>query len=484
MLVENYDTFAGHFAASVQFAEVSTFPISIPKHQAAASRASMPDEHDLLLRVHVRLITEDERARFDALLCAEHYLHSACMVGEQLRYVAECDGRWLALLGWCAAARHLRPRDHWIGWSDEQRRCRLALIANNSRFLILTQRGELPNLASRVMRLCLDRLSDDWLARYAHPIALVESFVDTQLFRGTAYKASGWLPLDHTRGFARNAQDFYTAHARPKQPWVRELARGARRKLCAPELPAAWAVVEAKVAPRCTFVADDLRSLREHFMDVSDVRSKKSLRYPLSGMLTLITCATMSGVARGQRDLAAYGRTLSQHQLRALGFRPSAKAGGKLTAPSEITIFNILCIADADMVQRAALRWQEQVLGPLPAGELIAIDGKTLRSSGGSGRGLEIVNATAPRSGRWLGSELVAEGGAELSAARALIDKLDLVGHIVCLDALHTQTATAAQIVQEAGGDYLLTVKGNQATLQNTLTEQVTAATKLAAITP
>jgi hypothetical protein len=54
----------------------------------------------------------------------------------------------------------LRSRDHWIGWSDEQRRCRLALIANNSRFLILAQRRELPNLASRVMRLCLARLSE------------------------------------------------------------------------------------------------------------------------------------------------------------------------------------------------------------------------------------------------------------------------------------------------------------------------------------
>ena len=440
----------------------------------------------MLARVCVRLISADERARFDDLMRAEHYLHSAQMVGEQLRYVAECDGRWLALLGWCAPARHLRPRDHWIGWSDEQRRCRLALIANNSRFLILTPRGELPNLASRVMRLCLDRLSDDWLARYEHPIVLVESFVDTQLFRGTAYKASSWLPLDHTRGYARHAQDFYTAHARPKQPWVRELAPGARRKLCAPDLPATWAVVEAKVAPRCTLHTGDLRSLREHFMGLPDARSKKSLRYPMSGMLTLMACATMSGVTRGQRDLAAYGRTLSQHQLRALGFRPSPKAGGRLTAPSEITFFKLLCSADPDRVQSAALRWQEQVLGPLPADELIAIDGKTLRSSSGgkASGGIEIVNAYAPRSGRWLGSEMVAEGTNEITAARALIDKLDLQGRIVCLDALHTQVATATQIVQEAGGDYLFTVKGNQATLQTTLADQVTAAANLAAHSP
>jgi hypothetical protein len=311
-----------------------------------------------------------------------------------------------------------------------------------------------------------------------------QSFVDTQLFRGTAYKASGWVPLDHTRGFARHAQDFYTPHARPKQPWVRELVKGARRQLCAPVLPAAWAVVEAKVAPRCTFDVNDLRSLREHFMGLPDPRSKRSLRYPMSGMLTLIACAMLCGVARGQRDLAAYGRTLSQHQLRALGFKPSAKAGGKLTAPSEITFFHLLCIADAGLVQSAALRWQEQVLGPLSADDLIAIDGKTLRSSGGSGGGLQIVNAHAPRSGRWLGSEMVEQGGQEITAARALIAKLDLSGRLVCLDALHTQVATAAQIVQEAGGDYLLTAKGNQATLQNSLAEQVTAAANLAAHTP
>jgi hypothetical protein len=441
---------------------------------------SLVPDRDVLERVKVRLITPDERERFDELIRTRHYLRSATLVGEQLRYVAECDGRWLALLCWCAAARHLRSRDHWIGWSDEQRRCRLALIANNSRFLILAERGELPNIASRVMRLCLARLSDDWLVRYEHPVALVESFVDTQLFRGTAYKASGWVALDHTLGYARNSQDFYTRHARPKQPWVRELVPGARHKLCAPVLPQAWASVEAKVAPRCTFHIDELHSLREHFMGLPDMRSKKSLRYPMSGLLTLITCATLSGVARGQRDLAAYGRTLSQHQLRALGFRPSRKAGGKLTAPSEITLFNILCAADADLVQRAVLCWQEQVLGPLPADELIAIDGKTLRSA----RGLEIVNAHAPRSGRWLGSEMVAEGSNEIAAARALIDKLELSGRLVCLDALHTQKATAAQIVQEAGGDYLLSVKGNQGSLQKTLEDQVTAAATLAAHSP
>lgn len=38
------------------------------------------------------------------------------MVGEQLRYVVEADGRWLALLGWSAAAQQLKDREAWIGW--------------------------------------------------------------------------------------------------------------------------------------------------------------------------------------------------------------------------------------------------------------------------------------------------------------------------------------------------------------------------------
>ena len=83
---------------------------------------------------------------------------------------------------------------------------------------------------------------------------VVESFVDTQLFRGTAYQANGWEAPGPTQGFARNAQDFYVAHQRPKQIWVRELAPGTRAKLClaTDQLPPAWAAVSARIAPRCT----------------------------------------------------------------------------------------------------------------------------------------------------------------------------------------------------------------------------------------
>ena len=100
----------------------------------------------------LRLILADERARFDQELCLHHYLKNATLVGETLRYVAVApDGRWLALLGWASPALHLRPRDRWLGWSEPQRDERLCLNAQNSRFLLLTERNHYPNLASNLL---------------------------------------------------------------------------------------------------------------------------------------------------------------------------------------------------------------------------------------------------------------------------------------------------------------------------------------------
>jgi hypothetical protein len=161
-----------------------------------------PAEQELLDGVTVRLIEAHERKVFDELLVKAHYLHSAELVGEQLRYVAEYQGKWVALLTWSAGAFNLRDREAWIGWSQAQKKRRLTLVVNNSRFVILTEARVL-NLASRVMKLCLERLSADWLRSYGHEVLIAESFVDSQLFRGTCYKASGWTLLGQTQGYDR-----------------------------------------------------------------------------------------------------------------------------------------------------------------------------------------------------------------------------------------------------------------------------------------
>ena len=216
-----------------------------------------PAEAAVVQQIEVRLVRPEEEGRWEELMIQHHYLKSARMVGEQLRYVVEYQGEWLALLGWAAASYHLKGRDGLIGWSDNQRRARLHLVANNARFCRLGEPGQYPNLACRALALNLARLSQDWQAKYGHPIVLVESFVDLELFRGTAYKASGWKALGTTAGFKRVSQDFYEAHERPKQLFVRELFKHAARGLRGRELPASWGAQEQPIERRCSLQGEN-----------------------------------------------------------------------------------------------------------------------------------------------------------------------------------------------------------------------------------
>src|SRR5882724_7610637 len=192
------------------------------------------------------------KARARGLLAKYHYLGDVQAVGEQLFYaMVDSRGDWLGVLVFFAASRRLRARDQWIGWTEEQRRRRLPLLVNNCRFLLLPHKT-FPNLGSRSLRLTLNRLSDDWQARYGHPVVLVETFVDPEQFCGTVYSANGWQELGATDGFGRVRRDFYVQHNKPKRLFARELCRKARRSLAADKLKPSLALVEAKTRPRST----------------------------------------------------------------------------------------------------------------------------------------------------------------------------------------------------------------------------------------
>ena len=430
-------------------------------------RRPAPSEQHLLDHLTVRPIQRPERRRFNRLMAEHHYLHSNTLVGEQLCYVATYRGQWLALSSWSAAAHHLKDRDRFIGWSAEQCRTRRALLANNARFLILPDQ-HLPNLASRTMKLVLQRLSSDWQKRYGHPIVLVETFVDPAQFCGTTYRCSGWMQLGLTQGWGRHAQDYYLRHDRPKQLWVKPLVSRASRKLSATTLPPAWASVEAKVLPRCTAQSGQLKSLTDHLARVPEYRSRHALGYPLAGLLTLIAVATFCGVVRGKKDLALFAAKLSQPQLRALRFRRRDPDRKRLTPPGVTTFFRILNEVDEAALELALLAWQEQILGPVQD-RMIAIDGKQLRHSQGG----ELVSAIGAPSGRWLGTVATPASTNEITAARTLLEQVgqreNLSGKIVVLDALHTNQETARLIVQAVGADYLFTVKTNQESLHRTV---------------
>ncbi|MBF8288915.1 MAG: hypothetical protein HW381_2023 [Candidatus Rokubacteria bacterium] len=98
-----------------------------------------------------------------------------------------------------AAAWRLKSRDDWIGWSEHAQRANLEQVVCNSRFLIAPS-VQVPNLASHVLALSVDRLAQDWRARYGYEPVLVETFVDAQRFAGTCYRAANWVWVGQTAG--------------------------------------------------------------------------------------------------------------------------------------------------------------------------------------------------------------------------------------------------------------------------------------------
>jgi hypothetical protein len=427
-------------------------------------------EQQILDNVQLRQLALDntlERERFRELMEQHHYLKSDILVGEQLRYVAEVDGRWVALLSWSAAANHLKDREQWLGWNISQRRRRLALVANNSRYLILPG-PDCPNLASRVLALCCERLADDWQQAYGHPVLVAESFVDSQLFRGTCYKAQGWKLLGQTQGSGRSRQDYYTAHGRPKQLWVRELRPKASAVLCAERLPADLQHVEDAVIPRCDATVGELRQLMVLCRRIPDWRAKKGRDYPLPCLLAIMVMATLSGIVRGQRDLAAFAAKLTQFQLRALG--SYRKRGGGWDYPKETTFQRVLAKLDAEAFERILIEWEIQRAGQITDDDQIAIDGKAQRGSTPhveDEQKAQLVSAQSQPSGRVLGTVAVEHKSNEIPAARALLEKLGpLDGKLLMLDALHPCQQTLRQAHQDNGADFLIPVKGNHPELE------------------
>lgn len=435
------------------------FHLRMPKPQ----RLPNIDEQSLLKELEVRLVLHGERNQWNKLVRQHHYLKNARLVGEQLRYVVtDAQGNWLALLGWSAAAMHLKARDQSIEWSDRQREGRLHLLAQNSRFVILAPRQQFPNLASRALSLCLKRLSADWQEQYRHPIVMVETFVDRASYQATAYKASGWQPLGYSSGFKRVAQDFYQRHDRPKELWVKELNRRAWQWLRAKQLPPRLARYEKPTPPDCALESEQMPSLFERFEQVTEWRKPIGKRHKLPTVLAIIALACLSGVGQGYRAVSRFAKRLTKLQRLALRcwIHPDT---GKSHVPSEAVFQRVLQEVSRDQVEQITLQWQRELLGPVPATDAVVIDGKAVR-----GGDVMLVNAIAQPSQQLLGVQAVDKKTNEIPTARTLIERLDLKGKMVQLDGMHTQQETVYQLLYEKGADFSLILRENQPTLLKT----------------
>ena len=175
----------------------------------------------------VRRTTEE--ALFGQLMEAHHYLRYTQPVGEHLKYLVFAGADPLAALAWSSAPRHLAARDRFIGWPVEVRRRHLHLIAYNTRFLILPW-VQVRSLASHLLGRVARRISEDWQALYAHPIHLLETFIDPARFRGSCYRAANWIGLGLTSGRGHNAPTGQRDQPR-KELWVYPLSADFRRQL-------------------------------------------------------------------------------------------------------------------------------------------------------------------------------------------------------------------------------------------------------------
>jgi Domain of unknown function (DUF4338) len=169
---------------------------------------------------------------FKFLLQRYHYLGHRNCVGENLKYLArDRQGRPLACLLFGSAAWKAAARDHWIGWNPQQRARHLDRVTNNTRFVVVPW-AKVPHLASHLLAQVASRLSADWQDKYGHPIYLVETFVESERFRATCYRAAGWKHLGQTSGRTRN-DDGSGPRVPIKSTYIKALRSDAQRRLLA-----------------------------------------------------------------------------------------------------------------------------------------------------------------------------------------------------------------------------------------------------------
>lgn len=341
----------------------------------------------LLKNVIVRPVLKTEELRFKKLMQEHHYLGFVPKISQTIWYVGVLNDQWVSLISFSVSALKCRPRDEWIGWNCRYQYGRLKLIVNNNRFLILPG-WNIPNLASKILSLCLKRLNEDWIKRFGHRVLLVETFVDPKKFRGTIYKASNWICVGKTRGFRKKGMTYIEENNHGKLMFVRELNRKARRILSQSVLDSPYQTGEVNMSLK----ADQMRSLPEFFKKVTDPRRTAGKRHQLSNILSLAAAAVLCGM-EGYKAISTWVNNLSQTARERFNCRYE---NGKYMVPSESTIRNVLIRVNPDELNKAIQDWNSQMI---PVDATLAIDGKTMCNAlDEEGRRTQIVSIVGQQS--------------------------------------------------------------------------------------
>ena len=213
-------------------------PRSVAIHTDSDAQTPIQTTIAELEPLRLTLVKESESSLWPQFIQRFHYLGHRVPVGANLRYfVKSGNDQILACLLWTSPAWTMAPRDHWIGWTPDQRRRNLQYIVNNSRFLILPW-VRVDGLASTILARSAKQLPQDWRRSYGYTPLLLETLVDTARFRGTCYRAANWLCLGETTGRGRMDRHHAKHGDTRKLIFVFPLHRGVQQRLCAIEPPA------------------------------------------------------------------------------------------------------------------------------------------------------------------------------------------------------------------------------------------------------
>ncbi len=196
-----------------------------------------------------------------------------------------------------------------------------------------------------------------------------------------------------------------------------------------------------------------------HFSSIPEPRIERCRKHELLDILFLSISAILCG-ADGWEEIEDFGRAKLDWLRRYFPYTEGI--------PKHDTIARVLSRLDPEALQKSFISWVNAA-SELTNGEVIAIDGKTVRRSfqkGNRKSAIHMVSAWACQNNLVLGQQKVDAKSNEITAIPALLDLLDIKGCIITIDAMGCQTGIAEKIVEQ-GGDYVLALKGNQGELSD-----------------
>jgi len=195
------------------------------------------------------------------------------------------------------------------------------------------------------------------------------------------------------------------------------------------------------------------KGLIGHLRVIRDPRVDRTKRHPLESLLFTSICAVLSG-AESWEDMEDFGSLRREWLERFVEFPHGI--------PSHDTFGRVFAQIDSEAFQKSFLSWVKSV-SLITGGQIISIDGKTLRRSHDRTKGKEAlhwVSAWAQANHLLLGQVKTEDKSNEMEAIPRLLEMLEVKGCIVTVDAMGTQKEIAEKI-QDKGADYVMALKGN-----------------------